>query len=129
MREVRIDRAKLQAIIQKNRSEHRDIFLKAQAKYRELIIQELDAVLAMARDNKDIPIIRLVEIVAPSDHTHDYDRALRMLELSTDSIITLTAQEFASLVDDDWGWSREWAASNVRYTSSSKFDKYLNNSR
>lgn len=129
MREVRIEKSKLLEIVQKNRAEHRDIFLKAQEKYRELIIKELDAVLASARDGKDILIIRLVEIIMPSDHTSDYDQAIRMLELSTDTTVVLTRQEFSALVDDDWGWSREWAASNVRYTASSKFDKYLNNAR
>jgi len=121
MKEVRIEVVKLTDIITKNRTEHREIFLKAQEKYREKVILALDEQLKAARDGNGFDLRNLVQLTPPSDHTSDYDRALKMLELSVDGTVVLSTADFSNLVQDQWDWSRSWAASNSRYTDSPKF--------
>lgn len=123
MNEVRIQKEKLIAILTKNRSEHRDIFLAAQKKYREVVIEILDEQLKLAREGKPFLLARLTMLSAPQDHTKEYDTILRMLELSLDDVVTLSNSQFTQLVEDRWGWSRSWAASNSPYVTSSKLQE------
>lgn len=125
MKEVRIKKERLLEIVKKNRAEHREIFLKAQENYRAAVIQALEEELADARDNKPFRVERLVKIVAPQDHTRDYDRVIEMLKLTEDKIIEMDQYTFANMVLDEWEWSHAWAVSNSRYTKSPKLDKYL----
>ena len=120
MHVVRIKKEQLVQIVKKNRQEHRDIFLKSQEKYREVAIALLDKQLKAAREGKPFVLAEFTQLVQPQDHSHDYDRALRMLELEVEDVVTLTTADFANLVQDQWNWSRQWAASNMRYTDSPK---------
>lgn len=124
MQTVRIEKSKLLEIIKKNRDEHRDIFIEAQKNFRADVIAKLDAALAEARDGKNIP--QFIQFAAPSDHTKDYDNVIRMIELSEDSILTLTAIEFRSYVMDEWSWTHAWAASNSRYSNNPKLAAFSN---
>ena len=120
MQEVRLQKAKLLEIIRKNREEHHAIFLEAQIKYREVAIKLLDRQLAAAREGKPFVLRQFIELVQPVDHTADYDRAIQMLELSVDDVITLTALDFSNLVQDQWQWTQQWATSTSRYVDSAK---------
>ena len=121
MKEVRIHKAKLLEIVTKNRGEHRQIFLDAQKAYRDKAIAVLDEQLKLAREGAPFVLNKITELSAPEDHTKDYDRAIEMLELSVDDVITLSTSDFANLVQDLWGWSRQWAMSNSAYVDSPKF--------
>jgi hypothetical protein len=121
MKDVRIKKEQLVQIVKKNRQEHREIFLKAQEKYREVAIALLDRQLKAAREGKPFMLAEFIHLVQPEDHSQDYDRALRMLELEVDDVVTLTMPEFANLVQDQWNWSRQWATNTSRYTDSPKF--------
>lgn len=125
MDKVKVKKASLVEILKTNRKEHRDLFLKAQAKYRELIIAALDEQLKEARDGKMPKWSKLSMLMQPQDHTEDYDRVLHMLELSEDNVIELSARAFQNYVEDDWEWSRQWALSNSGYVTSPKMAKYL----
>jgi hypothetical protein len=121
MNDVRIKKESLIEIVAKNRAEHRDIFLKAQEKYRAVVIQLLDKTLADARDGRPFVLNEITRLVMPVDHTKEYDRALLMLDLEVETVVTLDENDFASLVQDQWNWSRQWAVSNSQYTDSPKF--------
>jgi hypothetical protein len=120
MQEVRLKKGRLLEIIGKNRAEHHAIFLEAQKKYREVAIKMLDRQLAAAREGKPFMLHEIVSLVQPVDHTADYDRAIQMLELSVDDVITLNRGDFANLVQDQWQWTQQWANSNSRYVDNPK---------
>jgi len=117
MKQVRVDKAKLLAILKKNRAEHRSVFLEAQKTFRVVAIKALDAQLKAARTNKPFELGRLVALTAPEDHTADYDRSIQMLEMSVDEHIMVDEREFQNYVQDIWNWSRDWATSNMRYVN------------
>jgi len=111
---VTVKKDELLTVLKKNRDEHRNIFLDAQKGYREDAIKELDRMLAEARDGKAIR--RQIVLVEPQDHTKDYDRVIRMLEMCTKDEIFISESEFAQYVQDDWGWKQQFTASTSGYT-------------
>jgi len=122
MNQVKVKKSELLTILRKNRTEHRDIFLKAQTRYREVAIKELDAQLKAARNGRPFVLAKIVELVQPKDYTSQYDRAIQMLEMSVDETVVITAVEFQNFVQDKWNWSRDWAFSNSSYVKSAKLD-------
>ena len=85
---VTVKKDELLEAIRKNRDGHRTEFERAQAGYRTAVIEELDRMLRDAREGRRIR--RAIELVEPQDHTKDYDRVVRMLEMSTATEIVIT---------------------------------------
>jgi hypothetical protein len=112
---VTVKKAELLDALLRNRSEHRALFLEAQNGYREDAIRELDAMLAEARSGKAIR--RAVALVEPKDHTRDYDRVIKMLEMCTKDEVFIDESEFAQYVQDDWGWKNDFVGTASNYTN------------
>ncbi len=111
---ITVKKATLLEAIKKNRETHSGTFARAQEGYRVAAIKEIDAMLSEARTGGDIR--RSVTIVQPVEHTKDYDRVIRMLEMSIADEVTVTETQFSQYVLDEWGWSREFVNSTSRYT-------------
>jgi hypothetical protein len=111
--EAHIKKDDLKAILADNRAQHRETFLKAQAGFRARVIEELDRRLTDARLGRKIDL--RIGLPEPEDHTADYDREIRMLELETEDAVTLSAHLFDQLVMDSWGWSATFTATNSAY--------------
>lgn len=118
MESVNIDRAELLKILKANRENHRKIFEEALEGYREEVVKELDSMLEDAKKGKKIR--RALSLVEPMDQTKDYDRVIKMLDMSKDNIIEISETDFACYVLDDWRWKDQFTASNTRYLKSSK---------
>ena len=82
---TQVDVADLLDVIRANRAEHRDLFLKAQEKYRERVIEELDKRLEEVRRGK--PISLGFHLPEPVDYTDSYDEAIEMLEWETREVV------------------------------------------
>jgi hypothetical protein len=117
MNAVKVKREDLLTKVRANREAHRELFLRAQASYRNFVIEELDRMLADAKAGRRIR--RSIDLVQPRDHTSDYDRVIMMLEMSVDDTIVLTAGEFDQYVCDVWSWSRYDATTLGEYAVSS----------
>jgi len=116
MRMVRIKTAELLKIVKENREQHRATFEEALEGYRKEAIVQLELMLEEARRGKRIR--RSVTLIEPMDQTKDYDRVIRMLELTVDEEVDLTASEFAQYVQDDWVWKEQFAGSTMSYLAS-----------
>jgi hypothetical protein len=57
-----------------------------------------------------------MELDPPQDHTKVYDVAIRMLEMSTQDEVKLSADEFNQLILDEWDWSDTFFGTNARYS-------------
>lgn len=126
MDEITVRKDILLEVLRKNRKEHRDIFLEAQKNYRALVIERLDAKLKQAREGSPLHLKELIAIVEPQDHTKEYNRAIGMLEMSTEPKVVLREHEYKQYVEDNWEWTRSWAVSNSGYTTSGKVREALN---
>jgi hypothetical protein len=120
MQEVTVKRTELIEVVTKNRDAHRALFLKAQEGFRARAVEELDAMLAAARDGGALRLH--VGLVAPEDHTVEYDRALQMLSMSQDDVVTIDQHSFAQLVRNEWAWFAHSSAVNATYASGLKVD-------
>lgn len=113
MKPIKAKVSELLTILKKNRELHEEIFVAAQKIYRSEVIRKLDQALQSAKDGKDFP--SYISIPAPENHSKDYDRVIRMLELSVDDTVELAENEVEVYVMDKWSWSHNWAASNMAY--------------
>lgn len=111
--QVTVKKEELLEVLKKNRENHRGMFLKAQEGYRKFAIDKLDCMLKDAREGKQIR--QQIGLVEPEDHTKDYDRVIRMLEMSQADEITLSERQFSQYVLDEWGWIESFTATNSRY--------------
>lgn len=125
MENVKVWKTDLKRILRENRAEHRTIFEKAQKAYRKKVVEVLDAQLKAAREDKQIELSTITRLVTPVNHEHDYDVALKMVDMEVENTISLDQEAFRQYVLDEWNWTRQWALSNSNYTSSSKFDPYV----
>ena len=114
MNAINVKKSELLDVLRKNREQHRKIFLEAQESYRTAVIKELDFMLEEARSGRRIK--RAVELTEPVDQTREYDRVIRMMEMSVDETIPLEEHEFRCYVLDEWGWKASFLASNRHYS-------------
>ena len=96
-----------------NKNRHREIFLKAQEKFRERAIEELDRMLSDAREGRRVKIH--LGLPEPEGHTDDYDRAITMLEMETRETIEIEEADFAVYVMDQWRWKQAWTTNTLNY--------------
>lgn len=115
---VRVRKEQLLEMVRKNRDAHRALFLKAQEGFRARAVEEMDEMLRLAREGKEVRLY--VGLTAPADHTDEYDRAIQMLEMSTDDIVEIDQQTFAQLVRNEWAWFGQTTATNMTYASGGK---------
>lgn len=114
MDSVKIERTRLLEVLILNRTKHKATVNEAFTKYRELVIVELDKMIAEAKSGRKIR--RAIDLVEPMDMTETYDTAILMLEMSVDKNIELSMFEFQQYVEDHWQWSDQFNCSNVMYT-------------
>lgn len=113
MNDVNLNRVELLQIVRENRQKHVDGYKEDVIKYKKLVLSILKenekCILADDITNiKNIPS-------EPSNYIVDYDRAIRMLELSIDDTITLSEKDFNRLVLDEWNWTSGLLMEKLRY--------------
>jgi len=113
MHEITVDKAELIEKIQANRDEHRSMFIKAQERYRDAMIAELDQALQEARDGRKIR--RAFTLPVPEDHTDDFNTAIEMLEWEQGKSVVLDHRDFMRFVQNRWEWAASFAASTQSY--------------
>ena len=113
MRDIKVSKTQLLSILNKNRGNHFNTFLKAQEGFRKEIIQKLEERLAEARKGNRISLY--IELDEPVNETKSYDRIIAMLEMSEDDTILLSETDFQQYVQDNWTWTLHATASNSKY--------------
>lgn len=107
----------LRDIIQENRDNHEALYAEAVIVYRVKAIDALEAQITNLQ-SPDGPLALTWRLPVPEKHLEDYDRILKVLELTIDEEITLDDAEVAMYIMNEWGWLHSWAANTVAYTSS-----------
>lgn len=117
MKEVRIHALELRKILLDNRETHRKDWDAAMADWQKVASVALSKAMEEVHNGTWKGWVKLDQ---PHSHLADYDRAVRMLDLSVDDIVTLTEEEFSQLVLDEWVWSATFKALARSYTELSK---------
>lgn len=113
MQEITVEKAALIAKLQSNRDEHRSMFIKAQERYRDAMIAELDRALQEARDGQKIR--RAFSLPVPEDHTEEFNTAIEMLQWETGDEVQLDQHDFQRYVQNRWQWAASFAANTQSY--------------
>ena len=115
MKEVTVNREELLKILRKNRADHRKIFEDALEGFRKDALAQLEQRIADLRNGFRRTVV--VHIASPADHTKDYDRAIRMVDMSVTETLVLSEQDFQNYIMDDWSWQRQFVQSASVYNS------------
>ncbi len=118
MRNVKDKKAEVLEILRNNREHHRKIFLEALEGYKNQAVELLEKHIKAIKAGR-VARVR-VQIPEPEDYTREYDRAIKMLEMSVDDIVELDEDTFAQFVMDDWDWKRQFLKSNAPYSASAE---------
>ena len=113
MKTVSVNRHELISELTVNRDQHRGVFEEALAGYRARLTVELER---RIRDvSKGRRIDHHIRLPEPEDHTADYDRIIKMAEMSVRDTIELSDNEFAQYVMDQWHWKQGFTDSTAVY--------------
>lgn len=123
MDKVTVKKSELVKIVEENREIHRDEFDEAWDAFKDKAIDNFTELLKAAKNmNKGQEIKLHANLIQPKDHTDDFDRVLKMLQLEVSDEVTLKEDEFSQIVQNDWRWAREFSQAYVSNTSKiSKF--------
>jgi hypothetical protein len=115
---IKADKNEVLAALKTNRTSHKKIVEEAKEGYSQkaadLLKKKLDEV--MAANGKFAGQLSF-SIPLPQDHTKAYDVAIKMLELSQEPQIELTAQQVQHFVLDDWEWKDVFMTSSKMYSA------------
>lgn len=121
MDKVTVRKAELLEAVKKNQGEHRAIFEEALEGFKAEALVALNAEIARIKEGKKRQVVVMVN--PPEDHSHDYARVVKMLEMSIADEIELDNEQFAKYVMDDWEWQRNFLASATNYNSMNAIKK------
>jgi hypothetical protein len=121
-REVKVRRDELLSVLRQNRERHLKEYEAACVGYREVALrrieegfQEAREVVGRLKEGQTVAVGFRISLSVPVSYEKAYDQIIRMMEMSVDTEIVLTASQFACFVMDDWEWKEEWASSNAQY--------------
>lgn len=97
-----------------NRKKHHGIFVEAIERYRERAIRELNAKIDDIKRGKTLETY--VRLPIPEDHTDDYNRAIRMMEMHILDDVEMTEATYRCFYDDEWDWKERWVGTTASYT-------------
>jgi hypothetical protein len=120
MENVKVNKSEALEILKKNRTEHKSIFLEAVEGYKKQVLEILERHIADIKAGK-VQYIS-IQLPKPEEHTKDYDRAIKMLEMSIDDAIEMDEHSFSSYIMDDWSWKRQFLGSNSSYSLKASTD-------
>ncbi len=116
--EVTCNTSEVLGALVKNRAQHAEMVKEAQAGYVEKAKVALQKRLGELIEGKCVSVA--FALAQPIDHTSVYDTAIHMLQRHTSATVTLGADEFRHLVDDEWEWLDHFLEINSSYSSSTR---------
>ena len=116
MRKVNISKEELLEIVRANKKKHVEDFKESVTDYKKAALVIAKDNLALVKTGKVEEILKVKSMPPkPVSFEHDYDRAIRMLELSVDEVIELEQDIFNQLVLDEWTWKSTFTSDSTIY--------------
>ena len=113
MKFVNVAKAELLAKLKANRDLHIKDYEETMVGYKAKVLQRVTAIHEkISKDDFSDLIIGLHE---PQSYESSYNRAIAMLEMSTDNIVSLSDVEFQQMVLDEWSWRPAVTLMNAAY--------------
>ena len=118
MHAVKINRNELLEIVKTNKEKHVKEYEESVEDYKAAAIKVAQANLKLAKSG-DLDSIAKIKGMPqkPTSYETNYNRAIRMLELSVEAVIEVEEDVFNQLVLDEWAWKHNFVASASLYKS------------
>jgi len=111
---VKVDREKLLGTLQENKAKHVAEYDEAVEEYRKQAEKALRKRAIEIRDGETLKK-EIDDLPAPTSFAKDYDRAIAMVEWSTEEQLELDEQAFRAWVLDEWNWRGQFAGTTSIY--------------
>lgn len=119
MNTVTVNKETLREALEENLQTHEADFEIAWKAFRKMAVHNFEERLRQLKSLKTGEEVNLyVNLTVPQNHADDYRQAIAMLDWEVHDEVTLTLQEFAQFVQDEWRWKHEFSTSNKFYTAS-----------
>jgi NOL1/NOP2/fmu family ribosome biogenesis protein len=112
---VKVDKGKLMSTLQENRGKHVAEYTTAVEQYRVEAEKALRKRALAIRDGETLKTG--IDLPEPKSFEADYDRAIAMVDWSTESVIELDEQDFRAFVLDEWNWRGQFAGTTSIYNN------------
>lgn len=121
MKTVKVGRDELLTTVRLNFEKHKADYNEAVDDYKVLVVKlakdnakiaKVNVKMANAFRIKDIKHFSNVPS-APVHYSKEYERAIKMLEMSVESEIDLEEEIFNQLVMDEWSWKHHFVGANM----------------
>ena len=119
MESVIVNKTELLAILKQNKFNHLEAYKLAVENYKKALIVKLEEMLAEAKAEK--PVNHNIGLSVPVQYTKEYEKAIRMMEMSIEENIVLSEFDFNNYVLDDWNWKGAFRTSNSGYLSNTMY--------
>ncbi len=115
---IKVNKADLVAKITEERDKHKALYDEAVVVYKTRFVREAERFArdAVDRANDGLVFVQFTWLPVPEEHTEDFDRAIEMLAWEVEDEVTLSEHDFATLVQNQWGWARAFASNTTSYT-------------
>jgi hypothetical protein len=111
---IRAKKEEVLAALKVNLKKHSQIVKEAREGY---VQQAQDALKQKMKQLKEGKIVSLVfGLRVPLDHTSEYETAIKMLELDIGEYVEMTTDQVECLIQDHWGWKKQFLFSNSAYS-------------
>jgi hypothetical protein len=116
MRSVKVNKAELLGIVRENKKKHVKEFEESVKDYKKAAIKIAKEHVELAKTG-DLEQIAKIKAMPqkPTSYEKEYDRAIRMLELSVEEELDIESDVFNQLVLDEWAWKNMFVASGALY--------------
>lgn len=117
MNSVKMNRKELLKIVKDNAKKHVVEFKESVEDYKLAVVKIASANLKAAK-TADLEKFKFRAMPnPPTSYEDNYNRAIRMLELSVEDVIDIEEHIFNQLVLDEWGWKQQFTAMSAMYKS------------
>lgn len=116
MRSVKLNKKDLLKIVLNNKEKHVKDYNESVEDYKAAALKVADEHVLLAKSGELNKIAKIKAMpAAPVSYEKEYDRAIRMLELSVEKEIEIEEDVFNQLVLDEWSWKHQFVASASLY--------------
>jgi len=112
---ITVQKSDLLTALQANRKLHEEETRLAREGFRIELQNELERKLADVKAGKAFSL--RIDCMKPEEHLADYDDVIGMLELATESTLTIGHEQYKCWVKNEWEWRDMWLASNSGYVT------------
>lgn len=118
MHSVKVNRFELLNIVRENKEKHIREYNESVEDFKAVAVKIATSNLELANTGDLAKISRIKSTPQPPvSHEKEYERAIRMLELSVEEVIEVEQDVFNQLVLDEWSWKNAFVASASLYKS------------